>query len=151
MQDKVTGNTLTQLFRYRQGFYDPREREFRGFGLLLQTDTETSSQDQEDFTAPVLNKTRFHTGRYPARPCTDHDRSDPLARLPGEHVLSRLDAATQTELPITDADDATLQEMARALSGSVLRSEVFGLDASQRPTVLYSTQSCRYWFANCKH
>ncbi|RML48877.1 putative Insecticidal toxin protein, partial [Pseudomonas syringae pv. maculicola] len=67
MQDKVTGNTLTQLFRYRQGFYDPREREFRGFGLLLQTDTETSSQDQEDFTAPVLNKTWFHTGRYPAR------------------------------------------------------------------------------------
>ncbi len=144
MQDKVTGNTLTQLFRYRQGFYDPREREFRGFGLLLQTDTETASQNQEDFTAPVLNKTWFHTGRYPARPCTDYDRSDLAARLPGEHVLSRLDPTTGTDLPVTDADDATLQEMARALSGSVLRNEVLGLDASQKTTVLYSTRSNRY-------
>ncbi|MBN3471290.1 toxin [Pseudomonas savastanoi pv. phaseolicola] len=144
MQDKVTGNTLTQLFRYRQGFYDPREREFRGFGLLLLTDTETASQNQEDFTAPVLNKTWFHTGRYPARPCTDYDRSDLAARLPGEHVLSRLDPTTGTDLPVTDADDATLQEMARALSGSVLRNEVLGLDASQKTTVLYSTRSNRY-------
>ncbi|KPC28002.1 putative insecticidal toxin complex protein B [Pseudomonas syringae pv. cilantro] len=144
MQDKVTGNTLTQLFRYRQGFYDPREREFRGFGLLLQTDTETPPQYQEGFNAPVLKKTWFHTGRYPARPCTDYDRSDLAARAPGEHVLSVYNAATQTELPISEPDEATLQEMARTLSGSVLRSEVFGLDASQRPTVLYSTQSCRY-------
>ncbi|WP_439849866.1 SpvB/TcaC N-terminal domain-containing protein [Pseudomonas syringae] len=144
MKDEVTGNTLTQLFSYRQGFYDPREREFRGFGLLLQTDTETPLQSQEDLTAPVLNKTWFHTGRYPARPGTDYDRSDLAARMPGEYILCEFDATANTDRPITEPDEATLQEMARTLSGSVLRSEVFGLDASQKPTVLYSTQSCRY-------
>ncbi|RMO96343.1 putative insecticidal toxin complex protein B [Pseudomonas syringae pv. philadelphi] len=144
VQDKVTGNTLTQLFRYRQGFYDPRERKFRGFGLLIQTDTETPAQYQEGFTAAVLNKTWFHTGRHPARSGNDYDRSDPEAHMLGENLLTAYDPATQVDLLINEPDEETLLEMARSLSGSVLRSEVFGLDADQQPGVLYSTQSYRY-------
>ncbi|OUM09168.1 toxin [Pseudomonas syringae] len=144
VQDKITGNTLTQLFRYRQGFYDPHERKFRGFGLLLQTDTETPVQPQKGFTAPVLTKTWFHTGRHPVRPCDDYDRSDTEARLPGESLLTTYDATEQADRPVTEPDEDTLREMARSLAGSILRSEVFGLNADQQPGVLYSTQSYRY-------
>jgi hypothetical protein len=140
--DTVTGTTLTQLFNYRQGFYDPREREFRGFGLVLQTDTEATAQVQEGFTAPVLTKTWFHTGRYPQRPGDDYNSSDPQALPLGDHLLSHYEAGT--EHLIEDTDEATLQEMARALSGMLLRTEVFGLDYQQQPDVLYSVQANRY-------
>ncbi|MBI6856208.1 toxin [Pseudomonas cichorii] len=143
-KDLVSGTTLTQLFRYRQGFYDHREREFRGFGLVLQTDSEITSQQQEGFTAAVLNKTWFHTGRSAQQSGDGYDTSDPQAVLPGEHLLSRYDQASQTEQLITDADEATLREMARALSGSPLRTEVFGLDDDHNPDVLYSVQAFRY-------
>jgi len=143
-KDEITTNSLTQSFQYRQGFYDRHEREFRGFGLLLQTDTEPPLAPEEGFTAPVLSKTWFHTGRYPERLHDDYNTSDPDAQPLGEHLLSRYDNASQTEHLITDADDATHIEMARALSGSVLRVEVFGLDGNQAQSVPYSVQASRY-------
>lgn len=141
-RDAVTENTLTQLFEYRQGFYDPREREFRGFGLVLQRDSEIPPHNQEHFTAPVLTKTWYHTGRFPEPTHDDYDASDPDARALGEHLLS--DLTGEAEHLIGDADTATRQEMSRALSGSVLRSEVFGLDEELRPNVLYAVQASRY-------
>ena len=143
-QDIVTGNVLTQLFKYRQGFYDPREREFRGFGLVLQTDTETPPQQQEGFTAPVLSKSWFHTGRYPEATHDDYDSSDAQAVPLGEHLLSVYDPDTGHDRTVEAPDDASRQEMARALSGSPLRTEVFGLDKDQQPGVLYSVQAQRY-------
>ncbi|GFM78256.1 toxin [Pseudomonas cichorii] len=138
-KDLVTGNTLTQLFQYRHGFYDPREREFRGFGRVLQTDTETPPQQQEGFTAPVLSKTWFHTGRDPQQSYDDYDTRDPQAVPLGEHLLSRYDSATQTEQLISEPDQAARWAMARALSGSPLRTEVSSTDG-----VLYSVQAQRY-------
>ncbi|MBN6713137.1 toxin [Pseudomonas capsici] len=143
-KDIVTGTTLTQLFNYRQGFYDPQEREFRGFGLVLQTDTEKPPQQQEGFTAGVLNKTWFHNGRTAIPTGDDYDTSDPQAIPLGEHLLSGYDPDTHTDHLITDPDEATRQEMARALSGSPLRTEIFGLDENQQPDVLYSVQAYRY-------
>lgn len=141
-EDSITSTTLTQLFQYRQGFYDPREREFRGFGLVLQTDSETPPNRQESFTAPVLSKTWYHTGRFAEPAHDDYDASDPDARVLGEHLLAEL--IGEADRLIEDANDATHQEMSRALSGSVLRNEVFGLDEQQRPNVLYSVQTSRY-------
>ncbi|WP_349969702.1 SpvB/TcaC N-terminal domain-containing protein [Pseudomonas caspiana] len=141
-KDDLTTTTLTQLFQYRQGFYDPSEREFRGFGLVLQTDSEAPPYQQESFTAPVLSKTWYHTGRYPEPAHDDYDASDPAARALGKHLLSRF--ASDTDRLIADADADTCQEMSRALSGSVLRNEVFGLDEDFQPSVLYSVQASRY-------
>lgn len=38
--DDVTGLTATSSYRYRDGFYDIGEREFRGFGEVTQADTD---------------------------------------------------------------------------------------------------------------
>ncbi|KAG0177719.1 hypothetical protein DFQ28_004158, partial [Apophysomyces sp. BC1034] len=57
--DEIIGNTLTQGYVYRHGFYDGHEREFTGFGYLEQWDTEraaTTKADDDTLTAPVLTK-----------------------------------------------------------------------------------------------
>ncbi|MEB0091111.1 SpvB/TcaC N-terminal domain-containing protein [Pseudomonas sp. CCI4.2] len=143
-QDEITGNTLTQNFQYRQGYYDGLDRIFRGFGLLLQTDTEPSGRLDEAFTAPVLTKTWFHTGRYPEPPPTGYNNADPDAVPLGAHLLSQFDSASQTDPLITNADEETLREMMRCLSGSVLRTEVFGFDGNQAQATPYAVQSSRY-------
>ena len=62
-RDLVTGSTFTARSRYRHGYYDIAEREFRGFGLVEQWDT-ASYADSELDQPPVHTKTWFHTGAY---------------------------------------------------------------------------------------
>ncbi|WP_163019953.1 toxin TcdB middle/C-terminal domain-containing protein, partial [Pseudomonas viridiflava] len=111
------------------------------FGLVLATDTETPPPQQEGFTAPVLTKTWFHTGRYPERPCDDYRQNDPQAVPLGQDLSSCFDTQSQTDTLITDASEADLREMARALSGSTLRTEVYGLTDDHQPGVLYSVSA----------
>jgi hypothetical protein len=144
--DEITGNRLTQQIQYRLGYYDNREREFRGFGLVLQTDTEQAGvqKEEEGFTAPILSKTWFHTGRYPEPDREDYNTSDPLAVALGAHLLTSFNDQTGADEIIPDADTDALQEMARALSGMVLRTETFGLDGDKAEAVPYSLQISRY-------
>ena len=144
--DEITGNQLTQCFEYRQGFYDGQEREFRGFGLVLQIDSETTGDEQRPvgFTAPVLRKSWFHTGRTPDLPGLDYDRSDSAAQPLGLALLLAPQGDAPDEI-IGNANDETRHDMAYALAGVLLRVEVFGLDAADplqaRP---YSVQQSRY-------
>ncbi|PTR29395.1 SpvB/TcaC N-terminal domain-containing protein [Pseudomonas sp. GV085] len=143
--DEITGNRLTQRFSYRQGFYDSYEREFRGFGLLLQTDTEASAAERSNpgFTAPILSKTWFHTGRaIDMRDDGYYDgdtNAEPLrTTLLHEYHLS--DAAGRVISP----DEDLAREMARTLSGSVLRAEVFAADDDPETAVPYTVQETRF-------
>ncbi|MNF24190.1 Mono(ADP-ribosyl)transferase SpvB [compost metagenome] len=142
--DEITGNRLTQRFQYRQGYYDSHEREFRGFGLLLQYDAETSESQETGYTAPALSKTWFHTGAYPPLPTVGFDASDREAHPLRADLLSRFDPAGQTDQIITDADETTLREMARTLAGSVIRTELFGLDSGPRSKLPYAVESHRF-------
>lgn len=148
--DEVTGNCLSQLMRYRQGYYDGQEREFRGFGLVLQQDAErpsTDAQTREEqalYTAPVLTRTWYHTGRYPFPPLTGIDQSDTGARPMGTDLLSHFDAQTQRDEIVTDLTETQGRDMARTLSGAVIRVEVFGLDDDPANAVPYSIQQQRY-------
>ncbi|WP_413704090.1 SpvB/TcaC N-terminal domain-containing protein [Pseudomonas sp. Pseusp16] len=143
--DEITGNRLTQGFTYRQGFYDSFEREFRGFGLLLQTDTEASAAERSSlgFTAPILSKTWFHTGKAIDMRDDSYYRGDTnavdlRATLLHEYHLS--DAAGR----VIEPDEELVREMARALSGSVLRSEVFAADDDPATAVPYTVQENRF-------
>ncbi|WP_260959770.1 SpvB/TcaC N-terminal domain-containing protein [Pseudomonas citri] len=140
--DEITGNRLSQTFAYRQGYYDGVEREFRGFGLLLQTDTETTP-DSSDFSAPCLTKTWFHTGQALDLPRTGYNRSDPLAVALGKTAPCQYRPGAG-DAPMALPDAATVREMSRALKGRVLRSEVFAVDAHLNGKTLYSVQENRY-------
>ncbi|MQT77837.1 SpvB/TcaC N-terminal domain-containing protein [Pseudomonas helleri] len=151
--DEITGNRLTQHFQYRQGFYDGLEREVRGFGLLIQTDTEAADNENipVGYTAPTLTKTWFHTGRYPELAPEGYDLRDTKAQPLGPTLLSRYRAETLGEGETQHHDDrivaptqAQLREVARTLSGSPLRIEVFGLEDADGHNVLYSVQHNRY-------
>jgi RHS repeat-associated protein len=75
--DHLTGNRFVSLYRYRHGYFDGEEREFRGFGYVEQTDTESyaelaqgnlfavgTNEEESSHVPPVLTKTWFHTGAF---------------------------------------------------------------------------------------
>ena len=76
-RDLISRNRFVTRYAYHHGYYDGVEREFRGFGMVEQFDTEelaalTENGDFPDATnieaasyvPTVLTKTWFHTGAY---------------------------------------------------------------------------------------
>ncbi|AZF33039.1 Putative toxin subunit [Pseudomonas sp. R4-35-07] len=149
--DEITGNQLTQRVSYRQAYYDRLDREFRGFGLVLQTDTERrkDARNPPGSSAPLRSKTWFHTGRSLDMPTLDQSPHDPHAKALGRTLVSRYRAMAQAG-PLDHHDDlisdpapALTREVARALSGSVLRVEVMAADPAH-DAVPYSVKHQRY-------
>ncbi len=149
--DRISGNRFATRYAYHHGYFDGIEREFRGFGLVEQTDTEefaalNASQqfpvgtnvEESSHVPPVLTRTWFHTGVYLGR---DHvsdffagllDEKDvgEYYREPGlsdaqARQLLLDDTALPTGLTIEEE-----REACRALKGSMLRQEVYALDGT---------------------
>ncbi|UCH87895.1 MAG: hypothetical protein JSV49_06395 [Thermoplasmata archaeon] len=77
IKDLVSRNTFVTRYAYHHGYFDGHEREFRGFGLVEQWDTEeydtfkartesdnTTNLDKASHIPPILTKSWFHTGAY---------------------------------------------------------------------------------------
>ena len=76
--DWIGRNRLVTRYAYHHGYFDGYEREFRGFGLVEQWDTEEFRDDtdfddgdfvnwdQRSWSPPVLTRTWFHTGAFAA-------------------------------------------------------------------------------------
>ncbi len=75
--DRISRNRFVTRYAYHHGYFDGIEREFRGFGLVEQWDTEefaalsasgafpdATNIDSASHVPPVLTKTWFHTGAY---------------------------------------------------------------------------------------
>lgn len=72
--DHVSKSYFTTRYAYHHGFYDRAEREFRGFGMVEQWDTEeynslssfpgATNTEKAYFVPPSHKKTWFHTGAY---------------------------------------------------------------------------------------
>ena len=75
--DHISRNRFVTRYAYHHGYFDGEEREFRGFGMVEQWDTEefaalTASGDlpagdnidAASHVPPVHTKTWFHTGVY---------------------------------------------------------------------------------------
>src|SRR5205814_2731415 len=77
--DRISGNRFVTRYAYHHGYFDGFEREFRGFGMVEQRDTETfatlteagladaANIDEASHVPPVLTRTWFHTGVYQGR------------------------------------------------------------------------------------
>lgn len=150
--DLWRGTSFTSSTSYHHGHFDGSEREFRGFGRVEQTDTETFSDPQAD-QAPVKTITWYHTGAA-------IDRQRILGHLAQEYFPQRFAARLtgpaqadrfferplpEPELP-SGLDAKAWQEAHRACKGMVLRQEVYELDpASRAPVRLFTaaTHNCR--------
>lgn len=146
--DRISRNRFVSRYAYHHGYFDGEEREFRGFGMVEQWDTEefgtlaggnipATNIAAESHVPPVRTKTWFHTGAYLDR----NHVSDYFAGL-----LDAQDTGEYyRELGLSDAqaralllEDTVLpdglsveeeREACRALKGSMLRQEVYADDA----------------------
>ncbi len=154
-QDEVTGAKLVNQYRYRHGYYDGAEREFRGFGYVEQWDTQSfaefkgqglfpvppGSADEDFHVPPAYTKTWYHTGAY--RRGEDISKQYVAEYYAGDASAPLL---PDTSLPGGLSADEE-HEACRALKGSMLRQEIYALDdtpASQQPyTVIESSYQIR--------
>jgi hypothetical protein len=144
--DEITGNQLAQITRYRQGVYDGQQREFRGFGYVETEDTSDDAKpvgDDTPIAATLLTKAWFHCGREG----DEHTLyGSPWQGDKGEVTL-KATLLTQwkndKDVTLSNASDTTRRWMFRALKGSPLRSEAYGLDGSRLESVPYVTTSQR--------
>ncbi|MEP0919547.1 FG-GAP-like repeat-containing protein [Leptolyngbya sp. DQ-M1] len=167
-RDYISGNRFVTRYAYHHGYFDGEEREFRGFGMVEQWDTEDYGVFQPEGSAfvlekplhvpPILTKTWFHTGAY-----LDRDRisnffaqqeyyREPQYQVPigaTEENRQRIEALFQRSLlPDTVLPEALTveeeREACRSLKGSVLRQEVYALDNSEKSKHPYSVTESNY-------
>lgn len=145
--DEITGNCLTQTFTWREGFYDSKERELRGFGHLQQTDSESATGDDDvGFSAPVRVCTWFHTGQSLDRSREPFFNEDKDAVVLGNTLFSRTPPAEEFDQSIAPHDDETRDQIARALVGAVVRVETYADADLDKPGIAtpYAVQELRY-------
>ncbi len=153
--DTITRVRFTSEYRYHHGYYDHPEREFRGFGMVEQLDTEfyedwkrnnagnLLEKSEQLYQAPVLTKTWYHTGAFLNREqilshfettywYEVYNRAFPESsltiaepKLPDGKVVAAPNTGFDTDTLSTDE----WREALRACKGMVLRQEVFSLDA----------------------
>jgi RHS repeat-associated protein len=151
--DAISQNRFVTRYAYHHGYFDGPEREFRGFGMVEQFDTEeiaaltaggtlpeATNIDATSHVPPVHTKTWFHTGVYLDR---DHI-SNFFAGLLNEHDVGeyyREPGLTDTQARQLLLEDTELpagltveeeREACRALKGAMLRQEVYALDGTDR-------------------
>lgn len=151
-RDMITGAHYTSTYKYHHGYFDHPEKEFRGFGMVEQTDTEDFDHwvkgggdqivDQTLHQAPVLTRSWFHTGAFLGLETL-------LDLFAGEYwyeeMARRGFAVANSEVPLPDArliaasgiDPQVIDQMSgdewsealRACKNMALRVETFALDA----------------------
>ena len=157
--DHISRNRFVTRSAYHHGHFDGVEREFRGFGMVEQFDTEelaalagdgtlpeATNLDAASHAPPVHTKTWFHTGMYSGRGhvsdffagLLDAEDTGEYYREPGlDDAQARAILLDDTVLP----DDLTLdeeREACRALKGSMLRREVYALDGTAKAEIPYT-------------
>lgn len=150
--EAVMDKHFVTRYAYHHGYFDSIEREFRGFGMVEQWDTEDYAALQENtlFEAvganwseqtdvpPVYTKTWFHNGYWKqgGKITRQYEREyydqDPAAW-----------ALPDTELP-EDLSAQEQREAARAIKGKPLRVEIYGLDGSEQAAHPYTVTETKY-------
>jgi RHS repeat-associated protein len=147
--DRISRNRFITRYAYHHGYFDGIEREFRGFGMVEQWDTEGFSAlsasdaypsatniDEASHVPPVLTKTWFHTGayfeedriskQYENEYYREGDPSKGEGELYDEEFRAML--LSDTVLPPDDLSPDEAREACRSLKGGILRQEIYALD-----------------------
>jgi len=154
-RDLISGYRFVSSYKYHHGYYDHAEREFRGFGMVERTDSETFDHwvksdasnivDQTLHQAPIVTKSWFHTGAF-------FTKENILNQFAGDYWHAEMQrqgfsvvnlekslpearlipAPGVNEAVISDLDYHEWRQALRACKGMSLRSESFADDA---PTI----------------
>lgn len=148
VRDEITGNVLTRALDYAHGVWDGKEREFRGFGRLVQVDTDTAARGTSSLTfvpaAPVRTVSWFSTGM----PAVDIRFVDEFWQGDGQAFpafscrFTRYDSASQQDKTITPSL-GEIDWLRRAQKGGLVRSETYGEDGSPQACLPYTVTEQR--------
>ncbi|MFD1322658.1 SpvB/TcaC N-terminal domain-containing protein [Micromonospora sonneratiae] len=135
--DQISQGRVTSEFRYHHGYWDGFEREFRGFAMVEQFDTDVlppaaGGDVVVPFSPPTLTKRWFHPG-----PVAAADDDADWTELDLRHEYWSGDAPMLARTPEQEAFLASLSRPARrsalrAMRGNLLRSELYALDGTDR-------------------
>jgi RHS repeat-associated protein len=140
--DAISRTRFVTRYAYHHGYFDGVEREFRGFGMVEQWDTEAfavlsaggtlpeaANLDAASHVQPVVTRTWFHTGAYLERESISRHFEGDYYREPGldDQAVEAL-LLPDTILP-ADLTPDEAREACRALKGMMLRQEVYAEDA----------------------
>lgn len=147
-RDRVSGVRFVHDYRYRHGYYDHAEREFRGFGMVEQVDTEDYARfrasgasnlvDATVHQAPVRTRSWYHTGAF----LRGHDL---LQRFRAEYFHNTtipeyaLPDTVIEGIPATDLTAEEHRQAVRACKSMLLRQEVYADDGSPQEALPFST------------
>lgn len=148
--DWIGRSRAVSRYAYHHGYFDGEEREFRGFGMVEEWDTEThrgdtlfpevqaDNEDAASLVPPVLTRTWFHTGAFVEAGTVSRQYAheywvEPAMRGDGPAQVAAREALllpdTVLEGPL---DPAEMREAYRALKGSALRVEMYAQDGTPR-------------------
>lgn len=130
VHDEIADTHGVTRYAYHDGYFDPTEREFRGFGFVEQWDAESFAEPTgPGLVAPVCTKMWFHSG---GRFGNERD-----AYYCGDTAAHQLTPSGPEPSGVLAVDDhASVQyDCLRALRGHELRREIYGDDATINPTL----------------
>ncbi|HEV3076951.1 MAG TPA: SpvB/TcaC N-terminal domain-containing protein [Thermoanaerobaculia bacterium] len=146
--DHISRNLFVTRYAYHHGYFDGVEREFRGFGMVEQWDTEelatlgsgdlepgAANWDAASHVPPMLTRTWFHTGVF-------FERGRVARQF--EHEYYRETAGDRQALLLGDSvlpaglSTSEAREACRALKGSMLRQEIYALDGTAKQAHPYT-------------
>lgn len=158
--DHVSRTRLVTAYKYHHGYFDGREREFRGFARVDQFDTETledgSSPGSGAFTSfddqsrayhspTVETRSWFHTGLYfePESRGTTEPTDEPELTDALRSEFYGADAAALA-MDAHVVEGRALRDAYRSLHGALLRNEVYARDGTARAKHPYRVTEHRY-------
>ena len=159
--DHISRNHFVTRYAYHHGYFDGVEREFRGFGMVEQWDTEeftvlsagdvpATNIDVTSHVPPVLTRTWFHTGVYVDRDRISNFFADRPPELDGYYRELGLTPEQVQQLLLDDTvlpDSLTVEEereACRALKGAMLRQEIYALDGTEKQKHPYTVSEQNY-------
>ena len=151
--DHVQRSRFVNRYEYHHGCYDGIEREFRGFSMVEQHDTEaydvyadavrasagTQTLDPELNQPPVTTRTWYHTGTL------DDERSllHPYEQEYDQGKRYLPDVTLPADM-LSEWQEREWAEAIRALKGLLLRQEVYSFDGSASESYPYSVTEHTY-------
>ena len=157
--DELSRGKLTTEYCYHHGYWDGTEREFRGFGMVEQLDTESLADyhapglhgqeasfqavGERHFSPPLLTKTWFHQGPVEEENgdwkeldwSSDYWAGDPQALAHTDIINAFLQ---------TLADPRHKRDALRTLHGSILRTELYSSDGTANQDRPYTVTEQAY-------
>jgi RHS repeat-associated protein len=156
--DQISKGKLATEYRYHHGYWDSVEREFRGFGMVEQFDTETIetfnadglhgdtpfiSTEEKHYSPPLHTKTWFHQGPIDLEEGDWHEPDRSHEYWSGDKPLLNHTERVNDFLK-TLPNSRIRREALRTLRGSILRTELYALDGSPRQDRPYTVTEQAY-------